>query len=268
MAGIEVTRRGRWGGGGMSFRGATRWAVSTATPPHGPRAPRWLVAVVALLLLVLAVFIVIRLVSDVPHLLAGTVPEDAYDRRYVQYPRVAYLHIITGALFLAGALLQVSYRWRRRDYLAHRRRGRVLVALGVVASASAIAFGVPHAFGGSGEAVATVVFAGWMAICLVVGVAAARRHDLATHRRWMIRAFAVATAVGTIRIWVGLLTAPGWVTLRDSFTPAFWLAFLIHVVAAEIWIRRTTPPPDAVGTPSTGRIPPRSAQVGRGRTPS
>ena len=229
----------------MTRRQPTRTTTSTVTSGE-PRPPRWLVTTVVLLLVVLVAFIVIRLLSDLPYLVDDRVPEEGdFARRYVQHPRTAYLHIATGVLFLAGALLQVSYRRRRRAYAAHRLRGRVLVALGWVACGSALAFGLPHAFGGRGEAAATALFGAWMAACLALGLAAARRHDIPAHRRWMVRAFAVALAVGTIRIWLGLLVAAGSLTLRDSFAPAFWLAFSMHVVVAEVWLRRFPPPPDA-----------------------
>lgn len=217
-----------------------------------PRPPRWLIVGVVVLLIVLTAFITIRLVSDVPHLVAGTVPADEGDfgRRYVEHPWTAYLHIAAGALFLAGALLQVSYSRRRGGYPAHRRRGRALAVVGLLACGTAMAFGLPHAFGGSGEAGASALFGGWMVVCLVLGVAAARRHAFATHRRWMIRAFVVAIAVGTIRLWIGILMAPGWLSLQESFAPAFWLAFSIHVGFGEVWIRRAPPPPDAVDLPA------------------
>jgi hypothetical protein len=49
-----------------------------------------------------------------------------------------------------------------------------------------------------------VVFGLWFLACLVLAVRAIRRDDIVHHRRWMIRAFAIAIGVGTIRIWIGL----------------------------------------------------------------
>ena len=36
-----------------------------------------------------------------------------------------------------------------------------------------------------------------MAVCLVLGVTAIRRRDIAAHRAWMIRAYAIGLAAGT-----------------------------------------------------------------------
>jgi uncharacterized membrane protein YozB (DUF420 family) len=75
----------------------------------------------------------------------------------------------------------------------------------------------------------------------VLAFRAIRRGDVVNHRRWMIRAFATGVAVGTIRIWVGLLIASGLLDFHDSLTAAFWIGLSLHVLAGEWWIR-TTPP--------------------------
>ena len=57
----------------------------------------------------------------------------------------------------------------------------------------------------------------------------------------MIRAFVTGVAVGTVRIWIGLLFLSGLLNSHDSFAAAFWIAFSLHLIAGEWWIR-TTPP--------------------------
>jgi hypothetical protein len=64
----------------------------------------------------------------------------------------------------------------------------------------------------------------------------------------MIRAFAVAVGIGTIRIWVGIFegveqvrsggTSPA-TPDHTMFGIAFWLAFSMHVAIGEWWLRRT-----------------------------
>ncbi len=197
--------------------------------------------IVALLIAIVFAFFAIRLSVDVPNLAAGTVPEDAYDRRFVEHPWLAYLHIVPGILYLVGAPLQLSRRFRTRHYTVHRRLGRVLLSLALLSGVFAIAFGVPFAFGGSWEAAATFVFGVWFLACLMLAFRAIRRDEVAQHRRWMIRAFAIGVGVGTIRIWIGLFQATGLLSFQDSFPVAFWISFALHVAAAEWWLRRTPP---------------------------
>jgi hypothetical protein len=54
----------------------------------------------------------------------------------------------------------------------------------------------------------------------------------------LIRAFAIGLGVGTIRLWIGLFEATGLLDFDDAFGVAFWIAWTMHVAAAEIWLRR------------------------------
>jgi uncharacterized membrane protein len=146
-----------------------------------------------------------------------------------------------GVLYLLGAPLQLSQRIRTKHYTLHRRLGRVLVPAALVSVLFALVFGLRFPWGGPLEAMATAVFGCWFLTCLLLAVRAIRRDDVVNHRRWMIRAFAAGVAVGTVRIWIALLLASGLLGFHDSFTAAFWIAFSLHVLAGEWWIR-TTPP--------------------------
>lgn len=198
-------------------------------------------ATVALIAIVFA-FAAMRLLVDVPHLLAGTLPEEEYDRRYVEHPWLAYLHIAPGIGYLLGAPVQLAYRVRSRHYGLHRRLGRALLTAGLVSGVLAIALGFVMPFGGTSEATATYVFGSWFLVCLLLAFRAIRRDDVVNHRRWMIRAFAMGVGVGTIRIWLGLFAATGLFEFEEGFGLAFWLAFPIHAAVAELWIRNTPHP--------------------------
>lgn len=195
------------------------------------------VGFVAVTVLVVLVFAARRFALDVPHLHAGTVPDDDFDRRYVESPWVAGVHITLGTVYLIGALHQLAWPLRQAYPWWHRRLGRVTATAGLGSAMLGTVLGLAMPYGGLPETAASVVFGPWMALCLVLGVRAIRSGDAATHRRWMIRAFAVGTAVGTIRLWVGALSGAGLVTMEDVFGLAFWLAFVLHVAAAEWWLR-------------------------------
>lgn len=53
----------------------------------------------------------------------------------------------------------------------------------------------------------------------------------------MVRAFAVSTGVGTIRLWVGLLVGTGVTGFGEAFGWAFWLGLSMHVLAGELYLR-------------------------------
>ena len=160
----------------------------------------------AVLIAIVLTFAVIRVTTDWPHILDGTVPDDDFAQRYVAHPWLGYLHIVPGVIYLLGAPLQLSRRFRTRHYTVHRRLGRVLLSCALLSGVLALVFGLLHSWGGWLEASAALVFGVWFVACLVLAFRAIRRDDVPQHRRWMIRAFAVGIGIGTIRIWVGIFT--------------------------------------------------------------
>lgn len=195
-------------------------------------------AALALLLSIMLVFFVIRLLTDVPNVVSGTIPDESlFEHRYARYPWLAYAHILPGVLYLIVAPVQLWRGFRNRHLEWHRRMGRVAISAGLLSGAFAIAFGFFQSFGGVLQASAAVLFGAWLLAALVIAYRAIRAGDIATHRRWMIRAFAVGLAVGTIRIWIGLFEALGVMSFREAFGVAFWISFVMHVTAAELYVR-------------------------------
>jgi uncharacterized membrane protein len=191
------------------------------------------------LITVVVVFVVQRALTDIANLGSGSIPpEGDFDRRYALHPALAYAHIVPGLVYLTLAPFQISRRFRTGHLEVHRRLGRILVPTGVVTGVFAILFGFFFSYGGFAEASAALIFGAYFITALLVAYRSIRAGEITRHRRWMIRAFAVGLAVGTIRIWIGLLEALGLLGFEESFGLAFWLAFSMHAVAAEIWLLR------------------------------
>jgi uncharacterized membrane protein len=216
---------------------------SSAAAPLRSRRP--ILIFIAVLIGIVLTSYGIRIATDAPFLVTGTEPEpEDFEARYVAHPWLAYLHMTPGVLYLLGAPLQLSERFRTKHYTAHRRLGRLLVTAALISVSLALIFGLRFPWGGTLEALATAVFGSWFLVCLLLAVRAIRRGHVSIHRRWMIRAFAVGLGVGTIRIWIGLLFGTGLLNFHDSFAAAFWLGLSLHVLAGEWWIRTT---PDKTG---------------------
>jgi hypothetical protein len=76
-----------------------------------------------------------------------------------------------------------------------------------------------------------------MAACLVLGFTAVRRRDIAAHRTWMIRAYAIGLAAGTQAFTEGIGGAifGSGVLAADLAKGAGWL---INLAVAEWALRR------------------------------
>ena len=163
----------------------------------------------------------------------------AFQRTYTTYPIGTLLHVIPGAVLLTLAPLQFSARVRRRHIGLHRWSGRLLLAVILITGLSAFFFGIVTPYAGTPEAVAAVVFGGLFLFSGARAFLAIRRGDVTRHREWMIRMFALALAISTVRLVFPLLMAGSSAAMRDLFALSLWISWPVTLTAAEIWIRRT-----------------------------
>jgi uncharacterized membrane protein len=142
--------------------------------------------------------------------------------------------------------LQFSSSIRARYLRWHRWSGRVFVVCGFVIRIAALimSLGMP-AIGGVNQAAATTLFGSYFLVALTRAFWLIRRREVALHREWMIRAFSIGLAVATIRPIMGIFFATSrltGLTPREFFGIAFWIGFVLHLMAAEVWIHATQLP--------------------------
>ena len=112
-----------------------------------------------------------------------------------------YAHVFASAFALALGPFQFRARLRSSQPALHRWSGRLYLGLGVLVGGSAALFVAFNAFGGT---VARAGFACLAVAWLVSGLKAyqaIRARDVASHRRWMVRNFALTFAAVTLRLW-------------------------------------------------------------------
>jgi uncharacterized membrane protein len=229
--------------------------VTGMEPPTGLRRTIW--GVVIFLALIGFAVAVRRITHLLPIVARGyqapAVPSNpraaqfaALDDLFARYPILTLVHIVPGLFFMVLGPLQFSAMIRARHLRWHRFSGRVFVVCGLVIGISAVAMslGMP-AIGGVNQAAATTLFATFFLFALCKAFWHIRRSEIAAHREWMIRAFAVGLAVATIRPLIGVFFATNrlsGLTPHEFFGIAFWIGFVVHLIAAEAWIHATPPP--------------------------
>jgi hypothetical protein len=167
------------------------------------------------------------------------------DNLFARYPYLTLIHIIPGFLFMVLGPLQFSSTMRAHYLKWHRRSGLVFLCCGAIIGVSALtmSFAMP-AIGGVNQAAATTLFGSFFLFALGKAYCHVLRQEIALHREWMIRAFAVGLAVATIRPIIGFFFATSrltGLTPHEFFGTAFWIGFVLQLMAAEAWIRVTAP---------------------------
>lgn len=146
------------------------------------------------------------------------------------------LHAVAGmiALLIGPWQLLAPLRAARPGF--HRWLGRVYVIVAIASGASSLALYPKLASFGAGY---LFMFMGalWIATT-VLGVITILVGDVAAHRRWMLRSYALAWGAISIRLFDQLLKFFE-VPFAYKYPAIVWLALLTNVVLAEIVLRRS-----------------------------
>lgn len=221
-------------------------------PGRTERSPR-LVATRAGWTWVVLSSLAIAVFAVVPYLTAslaelsdsGVGVADTYDGRPVVVQAAFYAHIVAGGLALIAGPFQFWRGLRDRHRSVHRWIGRGYLAAVAIAGVAGLVI-APFSEAG----LAGLVGFGTLAVLWLVtawrGYRAIRSRDVASHRAWMMRNFALTYAAVTLRLWIGALLGlqalAGGFEFDTAFANAYgvvpFLAWLPNLVVAEWLIRR------------------------------
>jgi uncharacterized membrane protein len=114
-------------------------------------------------------------------------------------PAPVVVHVAAAALYALLGAFQFPARLRHRHPAWHRRTGRILVTAGLLVAGSGLWMTLfyPAAPGGDLLWGIRLLVGSAMAASIVAGFTAIRRRDIAAHRAWMMRAYALGVGAGT-----------------------------------------------------------------------
>ncbi len=153
-------------------------------------------AITLLLLTAISVLIAGVRVFQIP---LGALPDDAAKFRAVPVPH--FVHALAGFLFGALGPLQFAGVLKRRFGRLHRIMGRVIVIAGLFLALSSLR--LLWQFPDTSTwllATARLVTGLGLAAALILAMRAILRRDVASHRAWMIRAYAIGMGAATIAL--------------------------------------------------------------------
>jgi len=171
---------------------------------------------------------------------ADITPENV---RFFTSPVPVVLHIVGAAVYIVLGAFQFVPSIRRRNPSWHRRAGRVVIVSGLVAALSALWMTQFYALPASDGALlhALRLFFGFgMVGSIVLAFLAIRRREIARHRAWMMRGYAIGLGAGA----QALLFIPTELTVGTpdvtARAPIMGAAWMINLAVAE-WIIRGRP---------------------------
>lgn len=154
-------------------------------------------------------------------------------------PAPVVVHVLAAALYAFLGAFQFSARLRRRRPNWHRRSGRIPVGAGLVVAGSGLWMTLFYSGAPGGDLLwgLRLLVGSAMAASIVLGFTAIRRRDIAAHRAWMVRAYALAVGAGTQTLTQGIGEAL-FGTSDLSTGISVGSGWLINAVVAEWLIRR------------------------------
>jgi hypothetical protein len=212
--------------------------------PRYERTLWWLTGI----LVAIGIAIVIRRLISLanltpgPYIPAANSRNPVPDNGFVDHPLLTAIHIVPAIIFVILAPLQFVKRIQSRYPTFRRVTLNIVLACGLVIGSTALVMGFIMAIGGITETLAVTVYGIAFLYCTIRAWITYAQNQPAQHREWMIRVLAIALAVSTTRPVVVLFFATSkltGLTIHQYFGAAFWIAFTLHVIVAEAWIRRT-----------------------------
>ena len=154
-------------------------------------------------------------------------------------PAPLVVHVLAAAFYAFLGAFQFSARLRRRRPGWHRKSGRILVGAGLVVAGSGLWMTLFYVGAPGGDLLWAIrlLVGSAMAAFIVLGFAAIRRRDVAAHRAWMVRAYALAVGAGTQALTQGIGEAL-FGTSDLSTAISVGSGWVINAVVAEWVIRR------------------------------
>ncbi|MGL4405404.1 MAG: DUF2306 domain-containing protein [Notoacmeibacter sp.] len=162
--------------------------------------------------------------------------ETADNARFLVMPIQIYLHGGGGVLYLILGAFQFSQLLRMRFPKWHRWNGRVAVIAGALAALSAVWMTEtmpqepfnPHEVYGF-----RILFGLAWFWCLALGLYAAINRDIASHRAWMMRAYAIAIGASTTAIIQGVWFVFYGMPSPKVFALATGAAWVINLIVVQ-----------------------------------
>ncbi|HVE79962.1 MAG TPA: DUF2306 domain-containing protein, partial [Gemmatimonadaceae bacterium] len=156
--------------------------------------------------------------------------------RFAALPLATFAHLLAGAVALGVGPFQLSSGFRSRFLTAHRWMGRGYVAAVLAGGAGGLAMATVSMGGLPAHLGFGLLATLWLAT-VAVAYRRIRSGDVAGHRQWMIRNYALTLAAVTLRLYIPLSLAAG-IPFEEGYPMIAWISWVPNLLVAEWLVRR------------------------------
>ena len=154
--------------------------------------------------------------------------------------RTAFIfHVTAAPVALIIGAIQLFPKMRAAHKTRHRWLGRIYGVSVLLAGVSGLIIALNAAGGVSVAFGLGILSILWIATTTIAIIYAMKR-NIALHRRWMIRSFALTFAAVTLRLYLLGFMAGGF-TYTEASVYVAWLCWVPNMIFAEWWLRRKKP---------------------------
>jgi len=152
------------------------------------------------------------------------------------YPWARMLHMLPGFFVILFMPLQFVSSFRAGFPKLHRINGYLIIIGTLFLIPTGFIFAFQHPYVGFAEQVPTVFYASIYFGCLAMALKSVYQKNYLAHREWMIRVFAMAQGIYSIRVWYSLFFHLTNLSSLEFFATSFWIGIAFNLIVGEIWI--------------------------------
>ena len=144
-----------------------------------------------------------------------------------------YVHVFSAILVLPAGYTQFSSRIRATAPNLHKRMGRLYVWVTLLlAGPSGLVLGIYANGGPSSQTAFCLLAVGWM-YTTYMAMRSVSRRQIAAHRAWMMRSFALTLSAITLRAWKYVLVWAFHPRPMDVYRVVAWLGWTLNLLVVE-----------------------------------
>lgn len=165
----------------------------------------------------------------------GLIPDSPILIKFMQSPFIPYTHFFCGGLALLLGPWQFSQRIRDKHLNWHKRSGRVYALAVFLGAVTGFFMAFKAETGLMAQLGFTALSVLWL-LSIVMAVVKIKQGNIAAHRAWMIRCFALTLAAVTLRLQLPIALAAMQIPFESAYPVIAFSCWVPNIIVAQVYL--------------------------------